>query len=299
MLSRGSECPVRGRPRSPVGSPFRRCLEGVSRSLIRPARRLGSSPPWIVAVEELRVRVANGARHPSRISSTNRAVFGGIWRGKRRYELSFSGGQNPLFWLIVGMITSEPGAAGSPRITQVPCWHIVIGSLPFQAVETAAPKKARSTIESRNKWVPQLHEPRPVRVGATCVVFRWPSEPTRGVASGVAALRSLHWQLRSYSGPETCGGHSIHGIVLVLPSSEAVTKAVGGRSAVAWKRRPEAVEEGLAMRSTSLHRWGESRGADRVMAWHQPFHRRQPTLSDPWFGVRDGVLGAHSGVADG
>ncbi len=48
-------------------------------------------------------------------------------------------------------------------------------------------------------------------------------------------------------------------------------KAVGNRSAVAWKRRPEAVEEGLAMRSTSLHRWGESRGADRVMAWHQPF----------------------------
>lgn len=28
---------------------------------------------------------------------------------------------------------------------------------------------------------------------------------------------------------------------------------------------------------------------DRVMAWHQPFHRRQPTVFDVPFGVRDGV----------
>ncbi len=190
----------------------------------------------------------------------------GIWRGKRRYELSFSGGQNPLFWLIVGMITSEPGAAGSPRITQVPCWHIVIGSLPFQAVETAAPKKARSTIESRNKWVPQLHEPRPVRVGATCVVFRWPSAPTRGVASGVAALRSLHWQLRSYSGPETCGGHSIPGIVPVLPSSEAVTKAVGGRSAGGMETSSGSLRRGTCDAVNEPSSTGRIQGMDRVTA---------------------------------
>ena len=42
------------------------------------------------------------------------------------------------------------------------------------------------------------------------------------------------------------------------------------------------------MRSASLHRLGESGGTDRVMAWHQPFHRRQPTVFDAWFGVRDG-----------
>lgn len=191
----------------------------------------------------------------------------GIWRGIRRYELSFSGGQNPLFWLIVGMITSEPGAAGSPRITQVPCWHIVIGSLPFQAVETAAPKKARSTIESRNKWVPQLHEPRPVRVGATCVVFRWPSEPTRGVASGVAALRSLHWQLRSYSGPETCGGHSIHGIVPVLSSSEAVAKAVGDRSAGGVETSSGRLRRGPRSTVSEPSPTGANpAGTDRVMA---------------------------------
>ena len=183
----------------------------------------------------------------------------GIWRGIRRYELSFSGGQNPLFWLIVGMITSEPGAAGSPRITQVPCWHIVIGSLPFQAVETAAPKKASSTIESRNKWVPQLHELRPVRVGATCVVFRWPSEPTRGVASGVAALRSLHWQLRSYSGHEACGRRSIPVQCPECQCPRQSRRPLEAGPQGAWKRRPEVSEEGLATQSTSLRRRGESR----------------------------------------
>lgn len=100
-------------------------------------------------------------------------------------------------------------------------------------------------------------------------------------------------------GPGGCVGPMTSSSVLAIPSSEAGMESVGDWSAVACKRRPEAPENGLAMPSTSLHRRGESGGTDRLMAWHQPVHRRQLTLTDPWFGVRDGVLSAHSGVADG
>ncbi len=40
----------------------------------------------------------------------------GIWRGKLRYELSFSGGQCPLIWLIQGIFAPGLGAHGSLRL---------------------------------------------------------------------------------------------------------------------------------------------------------------------------------------
>ena len=159
--------------------------------------------------------------------------------------------------------------AGSRRITENYASPLLAYRYRQSAISgrgNSRTKKARSTIESRNKWVPQLHEPRPVRVGATCVVFRWPSEPTRGVASGVAALRSLHWQLRSYSGPETCGGHSIPGIVPVLPSSEAVTKAVGGRSAGGMETSSGSLRRGTCDAVNEPSSTGRIQGMDRVTA---------------------------------
>lgn len=94
---RSSVCPVRGYPSDPLWHPFRDRPREVPRWLIRADQRPGSPPPWIVALDELRVRVANGRRPPTPSLIPNRAALGGFGEKKRRYGRSFSGGLFRLF----------------------------------------------------------------------------------------------------------------------------------------------------------------------------------------------------------
>lgn len=83
----------------------------------------------------------------------------GIWRGIRRYELSFSGGLRPLIWPNKGMFASGLEGAGRVKITQVDFWQCVINGLANSCLGCNRTKNTLPVAKSRLQWHPQLHEP--------------------------------------------------------------------------------------------------------------------------------------------